>query len=575
MPRNSVTGCFRDIEISFNVDIDCIRMNLRNLITNESQVRVMYQKHPMSGLANWTSLQLTNKPVSLRLPSEVLEAYRLTFFVDDAEPIFARIEKILAELETPSSEPSVENLPEDIKTAISTQPVDTFNKVDIRAVEASETVATEQIETTLNLPEIQQSTDISNNGNIDVSEEPEVTEVDQAETTPNLPGIQLPPEPPKNVNTEVPEEQEVIAVKQVETIPHLSEIQHPKQPLRGRPKSQQVIAERPLSSETVAQPSTIRKVKPKIPSVGSHLGFKISVPTLPPSALAKQRQAEINATQESVGIYARRPLQQKKNGFLGQIVRTLKDGTRGKAYYQGKGETIQNDFQDQLSKLERDYNEGYGLNLMSWKPETLCEEETAVFLLNLMVNEVSAWQKETGRATPETEGIVETLTEVDTLLRQTLKQTRGISTPSPTLFPNLLAENEKDLEKIRNECDAYLRRFTSKLIEQEKNHATKIEILSFRKFLTEFIRDFLFAEIAKNTLGNALPKRLNWFLELVDSEVMPIEIGKTKVLTSHHKVKDARPSECESGTIVEVLTPGLQSRDGKRINQMAVVIEAE
>ena len=509
MPRNSVTGCFRDIEISFNVDIDCIRMNLRNLITDESQVRVMYQKHPMSGLANWTRLQLTNKPVSLRLPSEVLEAYRLTFFVDDAEPIFARIEKILAELEIPSSEPSVEDLPEDIKTVVDTQPVDTFNEVDTRAAEAPETVATEQIETTLNSPEVQQSTDISSNGNIDVSDEPEAAEVNQAETTPNLPGIQLPPEPPKNVNTDVPEEREVIAVKQVETIPHLSEIQHPKQPLRARP----------LSSEPVAQPSTIRKVKPKIPSVGSHLGFKISVPTLPPSALAQQRQAETNATQESVGIYARRTPKRQKNGFFGQIVRTLKDGRRGKAYYQEKGETIQNEFQDQLSKLERDYNEGYGLNLMSWKPETLCEEEIAVFLLNLMVNEVIAWQKETGRATPETKGIVETLTEVDTLLRQTLKQTRGISTPSPTLFPNLLAENEKDLEKIRSECDAYLRRFTSKLIEQEKNHATKIEILSFRKFLTEFIRDFLFAEIAKNTLGNALPKRLNWFLELVDSEV--------------------------------------------------------
>ena len=133
-----------------------------------------------------------------------------------------------------------------------------------------------------------------------------------------------------------------------------------------------------------------------------------------------------------------------------------------------------------------------------------------------------------GRATPETGEVVETLAEVDTLLRQTLKQTRGISTPSPTLFPNLLAENARDLEKIRNECDAYLHRFTDKLIEQEKQHATKIEILSFRKFLTEFIRDYLFAEIAENTQGNAPPERLNWFLELVDSEVMPIEIGKTK-----------------------------------------------
>ncbi len=578
MARNSVTGCFRDIEISFSTDIDCIRMSLRNLIMDESQVRVMYQKHPMSGLANWKHLELTNKTVSLRLPSEVLEAYRLTFFVDDAEPISARVEKILAELETLSSEPSVEDLPEDIKedikTATDMQSVDTFNEVDTDAAEEPETVAAKEIEAILDLPEIQQPIDTPSNGNIDVSDLSEATEVDPVETTPNLPGIQQPPESPKDVAPDVREEPEVVAVKQVETIPHLSEIQHPQRALRARPKSQQATVKRLLPSASVAQPSTIRKVKSDMLSTGSHLEFRISVPTLPPSVLAQQR-GKINATQENAGIYAGRSPKEKKNGFFDQIVRTLKGGTRGKAYYQEKGETIQNEFQDQLSKLERDYNEGYGLNLTSWKPETLCEEETAIFLLNLMVNEVIAWQKETGRPTPETKGIVETLAEVDTLLRQTLKQTRGISTPSPTLFPNLLAENEKDLEKIRSECDAYLRRFTSKLIEQEKNHATKIEILSFRKFLTEFIRDFLFAEIAKNTLGNALPKRLNWFLALVDSEVMPIEIGKTQVSPSHHKVKDARPSECESGTIVEIITPGLQSRDGKRISQMAVVIEAE
>ena len=121
-----------------------------------------------------------------------------------------------------------------------------------------------------------------------------------------------------------------------------------------------------------------------------------------------------------------------------------------------KGEAIQNEFQDQLAKLERDYNGGYGLNLVNWDPKTLCEEETAVLLLNLMVNEVSAWQKEIGRATPETKQFVETLAEINTRLRQTLKQTRGISTPSPTLFPDLLAENQSDLEKIQSECDAYL-----------------------------------------------------------------------------------------------------------------------
>ena len=131
------------------------------------------------------------------------------------------------------------------------------------------------------------------------------------------------------------------------------------------------------------------------------------------------------------------------------------------------------------------------------------------------------------------------------------------------------------MEKIQSECDAYLHRFTKKLTEQEKKHAAKIEVIVFKKFLIEFVRDFLFVEIAKCARGNALPKRLTWFLDIVDSEVIPIEIGKTKVSPNHHKPKGACVSEFESGTIVEVVTPGLQSKDGKRVSQMAVVIEAE
>ena len=574
MARNSVAGCFQDIEISFSNDVDCIRMNLRNLVGDEKQMRVMYQKHPSSGLANWKQLLLTNYPVSLRLPTEVLEAYRLTFFVDDAEPISARVEKVLAELETPSIESPADNLSEDIETGTDTEAADTLNKVDTPTPEAPEVVAAKQVETTLNLPGIQPLTGTPSDVNTDGSEEPEITETEQVETIPDFPEIR-PTDTPSDVNTDVPEEPEVAVGEQVDTTLDLSEIQSPNQTLRTGPESQQESDEEPDSPQSAAQSSTIRKIRAELPNVASHSEFRISIPTLPPSALTAQRRAQMGATHESTSSKFSRKSKKKGNSFLGQLVRTLKGGKNGKAYYQEKGETIQNEFQDQLSKLERDYNEGYGLNLISWKPETLCEEEIAIFLLNLMVNEIIAWQKETGRANRETGGIVETLNEVDTLLRQTLKQTRGVSTPSPTLFPNLLAENARDLEKIRNECDAYLRRFTSKLIEQEKQHATKIEILSFRKFLTEFIRDFLFAEITKNAQGNALPKRLNWFLELVDSEIMPIDIGQTKVLPTHHKVKDARPSECESGTIVEVITPGLQSKDGKRVNQTAVVIEAE
>ena len=91
MARNSVTGCFRDIEILFSIDGDATIMSVRNLVNSERQVRVMYQKLSMSGLANWAQFQLTDAPISRRLPTEILEAYRLTFFVDNAEPVSARI----------------------------------------------------------------------------------------------------------------------------------------------------------------------------------------------------------------------------------------------------------------------------------------------------------------------------------------------------------------------------------------------------------------------------------------------------------------------------------------------------
>ena len=306
--------------------------------------------------------------------------------------------------------------------------------------------------------------------------------------------------------------------------------------------------------------------------VDSNLEFKIAVPSLPPSARATQRKAQVAA---QLGTTA---LKRRGKGVFGQLAQTLgfaAGGRRGKVYYQQKGEAVQNAFQDQLAKVERDYNEGYGLNLLDWDMDRLSEEEIAILLLNLMVSEVIAWRKEIGRATPETERLVQVLDEVDTRLRRTLKQTRGVSTPSPTLFPDLLAESKRDLEKIQNECDAYLQRFSGKLIEQEKAHAEKIEVLIFKKFLIEFIRDFLFAEVVESTQGNALPERLNWFLDLVDSEVIPIEVGETKVSPKHHKVKGARSCEFETGTIVEVVKAGLQSKDQKRVNQMAIVIEAE
>ena len=528
MSRNSVTGRFRDIEISFSIEGSRTYMSLRNLIRDERQVRVMYQKLSMSGLANWRQFQLTNTPVLLRLPAEVLEAHRLTFFIDNADPISARIEKILAELDQLRATLPPEDLVEDPVPVADIPALRNYSNIDALTNLKPETATTQYVEKAV------------------VPREPEPAE-EQVEK------VVVPQEPePVEDETVIPSDSEVDTAEPEQLV---------------LPNNEQ---------ESTEESSPIRTI-PKSPAINvdNNLEFKITVPSLPASALAKQRKSQATATDSNA---LRSTSKQKRKGILGQFAQALRlpvDRRRSKAYYHEKGKSIQDTFQDKLSKLEKDYNEGYGLDLNDWNPETLCEEETAILLLNLMVNEVTAWQKETKRATPKTEQLVETLTEVGMRLRQTLKQTRGISTPSPTLFPDLLAENARDLEKIQSECDAYLQRFTKKLTEQEKKHAAKIEVIVFKKFLIEFVRDFLFVEIAKCTRGNALSKRLTWFLDLVDSEVIPIEIGKTKVSPNHHKPKGICASEAESGTIVEVISPGLQSKDGKRVSQMAVVIEAE
>ena len=544
MSKNSVTGRFRDIEISFSIEGSRTYMSVRNLIYDARQVRVMYQKSAMSGLANWRQFQLTNTPVLLRLPTEVLEAYRLTFFIDNADPISARIEKILAELDLLRTELPAEDLVEDTETVPDTPPLRNYSHKYEYTTPKVEIATTPPVEKVI------------------VPREPEPVEEQIEDMV--MPDEHEPVE--EYVEDMVmPDEHEPVeeALIPNDTDAHIEE------------PEPSVIPE--SESEPKDDASPIRIVpKSAAVNVDTNLEFKITIPSLPASALAAQRKSQA-ALGKGVSANAGSAASKQK-GLFGQFAQALglsANGKRGKAYFQEKGEAIQDEFQDKLSKLEKDYNEGYGLNLVDWDPETLCEEETAILLLNLMVNEMIAWQKETGRATPETKHLVETLTEVSTRLRLTLKQTRGMSTPSPTLFPDLLAESDRDLEKIQSECDAYLERFTKKLMEQEKKHAAKIEVIVFKKFLIEFIRDFLFVEISKSTRSNALPKRLTWFLDLVDSEIIPIEVGKTKVSSNHHKVKGACISEFESGTIVEVVTPGLQSKDGKRVSQMAVVIEAE
>lgn len=506
MATNSVTGRFRDIEISFTVDGPQTIMNVQNLLNEVRSVRVMYKRLSISGLAYWTRFQLADKCLSFLVPVEVMQAYRLTFFVDDSEPVSTLLEKVLEELEPLISKS---------RTHSSSH------------VSASSPVT--PIEAPLNKSVLPAAN-------------PTGTQQAQVEATPPA----TTPAPKQELQAE--------------------ELQPPQ-------KAQPTVPpqEAPVLKEELTPESTLPKGPKQL--VSSNFKFKITLPSLP------QSYAKMKGPAEQEGANAKLAKQKtKQQGVWGHLTRALgfsNGGKRGKAYYRQQSERVQYEFQDRLAKLETDYNEGCGLKLIHWDLEQLSEAETAIFILNLMENEIGAWRKEAGRATAKSQSLVDTLAEIDVILKQTLKQIRGISAPSPTRFPDVIVENWQDLEKIKNDCDAFLRRFLIKLTELEKKHAAKIELLPFRKFLSEFIRDIVFVNIAKCTKPNALPPRLKWFLELINAEAMPIEVGKTEVSVRHHTVQETRESDFESGTIAEVLAPGLKSKSGERVYQKAFVIRAE
>ena len=509
MATNSITGRFRDIEVSFSANGQRILMSLENLEAHERRVRVMYQRLPISGRANWTDFHLTDEKESAVMPTDVMQAYRLTFFVDNYEPISTHIEKIVEELERLKNE-----MPEPEPEAIA--PVEA-NQAPVEAEEA-------------HLADVAQDDDAL----------PEHDE--EEETQPNLPQLGAAEDVPESEPPAGP-------VKPV--LPPAPQIQPPAAASEALP----------------AKPAIMNRLD-AIPE--TNFGFQLTIPSLPPSAIAARKKA-----QTAVGISTTASATaMQKGGVFGNLANALRlsaGGRRNKAYYREEAERVQNELHDRIAKLEKDYEEGCGLVLEKWDAETLSQEETAVFLLNLMVNEIAAWRKE---AKPE--ALAETLADIEARLKQTLKQTRGASVPSPTVFTaGPIADNERDLEKIRNECNGYIQKFTQKLANLEKKHAAKVEMLPFKKFLVEFVRDVLFVSVAKSTHPEPMPKRLNWFLELMDYEVMPIEIGVTKVSSPHHKLKGARASEFENGTILEVVTPGLQSKDGQRVVQAAIVIQSQ
>lgn len=552
MTANSVTGSFRGIEVSFSLNGPYIIMSVENKEENGRRLRVMYQQQPSGGRVNWITFQLSEKTQNVVVPPDVIQSHRLAFYVDQHEPIstyttniIEELDQIKGQLEEEMEENKVDTLQETPESVPETL-VPNTNGNGSRNPSQSTELNQESV-----LSQIQQAKDDSDH-NQSENYQLETTDSENLSTIESKLANLDPPLDTPDVNNGIDLDQITHnegmgnGSKPNSDIPNIEDVNNlPKR------KTQYVGRYHQSATEDI-------RFRIKVPSIPKS-SSKQPATFLPPQHVSKEKRND-----RGQGIF------KQLSGVL-----SLSNSKTKKAYYQEQNRSLYEKFHSDLEQLENDYNNGSGILLDNWDYNELSEEEAAVLVLNLMVNEIVSWKKSAKQGTDTKETLATKLEEIEEELKQTLKQTRGMTAPSPTLFPDRVASSEQDLVDIQRDCETYLERFTDKLSKLELQHAEKVKLPAFKRFLVEFVRDKLYPIIVEFSSLESVQSRLNWFLDLVDCELIPIEPGKTKISSDLHEVREKRQSDCETDTVVEVISPGIQSKDGSRIIQSAVVVQSE
>ena len=240
--------------------------------------------------------------------------------------------------------------------------------------------------------------------------------------------------------------------------------------------------------------------------------------------------------------------------------------------YQQEAETAVQNAREHVSVLARAYREGQPIEL--GELETPTPSQKVLGFLNMLASEIGRWKTEAVQSGEAHPGLVDVLTYREADITAKLKAIRGESPPSPPLLSVETApKTELELNDIRNACTVYVAQFEGMLIGYEQGR--EVDVAEYNTFLPQFITDRLFNGVARCIPFEALPERMDKFLHLVGHEVVPIEVGHTKADSRVHEIQASRQTGDEPGTIVEVVSPGLQQIGGATIVQKPVVIRGE
>ena len=235
-------------------------------------------------------------------------------------------------------------------------------------------------------------------------------------------------------------------------------------------------------------------------------------------------------------------------------------------------EAIIQETQAKVETLAQAYENGEPIDIIEIDDPT--PSQKALMILNRIAHTIEDWTnelEESGTANPDP---IQTLRSANQTIKDKLKEVRGPAPPLPEPpDPDTDVSTDAVYNEFKNKCTAYVSRFEGMLIGYQLG--CKIDETEYNQFIPQFIKDKLFNGVARFIKFEQLPEQVDGFLQIVGYEVVPIEIGKTQADARMHDIQASRQTNAESGTIIEIVLPGLQQRADGEIVQKPVVIRGE
>ena len=224
--------------------------------------------------------------------------------------------------------------------------------------------------------------------------------------------------------------------------------------------------------------------------------------------------------------------------------------------------------QERVEELALAYKGGEPINLDYI--ETSIPSHNVVLNINWIARAIREWITELEQSTPVNQDLIQPLKYAEQTIKGKLKTIREESMPS--LKPINL-ETDAELGDIRDQSITYLAHREGVLIGYELGR--KVDEATDAQFIPQFIRNDLFNNVAKYIPHDQLQAQLDKFLQLVDYEVIPVEVGGTEADSRFHEIQGSEQAGVKRGTVAKIISPGLMQKTDNVIVQKPVVIRGE